>query len=210
MSATVAESPARQTPHVVASGMSWEQFLSAPEFYGRPLEWVAGEVIEKVSTSREHADVTGFLLLLLRFVARKLGLGQVYSEQYLMRLEDQQRGRMPDILFVSNANASRVQSSHLAGPADLAVEVVSPGSEIVDRGNKYDEYESGGVREYWLIDPRRREAFFYVRGQDGLFHAAPLENGVFQSVVLPPVRLRVQWLWDLPIEDDVLREWNLI
>ena len=85
--------------------------------------------------------------------------------------------------------------NYLDGPADLAIEVVSPGSEAVDRGAKFEEYERGGVREYWLLDPHRREVLFYVRDQSGLFRAGAIKNGEFQSQVLPTVKLRIEWFW---------------
>jgi Uma2 family endonuclease len=47
-------------------------------------------------------------------------------------------------------------------PADLAVEIVPTESRLRDRGQKLAEYEMGGVREYWIIDPERRQAAFYV------------------------------------------------
>lgn len=37
--------------------------------------------------------------------------------------------------------------------ADIAVEVISPGSAIYDRNTKADTYAALGVRELWLVDP---------------------------------------------------------
>jgi len=36
------------------------------------------------------------------------------------------------------------------GPADLAIEIVSEESRLRDRGEKFAEYEVGGVKEYWI------------------------------------------------------------
>ena len=52
---------------------------------------------------------------------------------------------------------------------DLVVEVLSPSTARRDRGPKRDIYERNGVREYWLVDPRRREITILARGVDGLF-----------------------------------------
>ena len=150
-----------------------------------------------------------FLATLLKLVAEANG-GRVLADQFLMRLEDQARGREPDILYIAPENEGRLLHNYLDGPADLAIEVVSPGSEAVDRGTKFEEYEAGGVREYWLLDPHRREALFYIRDQDGLFRPGALQNGVFQSQVLPVVQLRVEWLWEQPPILEILRGWNLV
>lgn len=46
---------------VVASGLSFDEFVAAPQFHGRHVEWVEGEVIEKMSVSLPHALLTSFL-----------------------------------------------------------------------------------------------------------------------------------------------------
>ncbi|MEJ7756097.1 MAG: Uma2 family endonuclease [Nocardioidaceae bacterium] len=53
------------------------------------------------------------------------------------------------------------QKTYLDGAADLAIEIISPESIGRDRGEKFVEYEAAGIREYWLIDPERRQAEFY-------------------------------------------------
>lgn len=195
---------------VVASGLSFDEFVHAPQFNGRHVEWIAGEVIEKMSVSLSHALLTSFLVALLGLVAELSGGGQILADQFLMRLEDQQRGREPDIIYVAPEHETRLLANYLDGPADLAIEVISRGSEAVDRGAKFEEYESGGVREFWLLDPHRREALFYIRDANGLFRPGAIQDGVYQSAVLPTVRLRMEWLWEQPPVMDILREWNLI
>ena len=103
-------------------------------------------------------------------------------------------------MFVAYANRSRVKSSHLEGPADLVVEIVSPDSRKRDRGEKYYEYEKGGVPEYWLIDPIREAAEFYRLGADGLYTVAPIDAaGYYHSAVLDGLRLQPAWLWHDPL-----------
>lgn len=195
---------------VVASGFSFDEFVNAPQFHGRHVEWVEGEVIEKMSVSLKHSLLVVFLTKLLGLVTELNNGGRVLADQFLMRLEDQQRGREPDIIYVAPENESRLLSNYLDGPADLAIEVISRGSEAIDRGAKFEEYESGGVREFWLLDPHRREALFYIRDEEGLFRPGVVQDGVYQSTVLPLVRLRVEWLWEQPPIMDILREWKLI
>lgn len=108
---------------------------------------------------------------------------------------------------------ARLKRLYLDGPADLVVEIISPGSRGVDRGDKFYEYEQGGVPEYWLIDPDRKQAEFYLRGEDGIHRPAPVgKDGVDHSQVLPGLWLKVDWLWQEPLPPllDVLREWKMI
>jgi Uma2 family endonuclease len=103
---------------------------------------------------------------------------------------------------------SRLKKTFLDGPADLVVEIISRGSGAIDRGDKYFEYEEGGVREYWLIDPRRKQAKFYQFGRDKRF--PPITDGVFQSAVLKGLWLEVAWMWQkpLPSAPDIWEKWN--
>ena len=176
------------------------------------VEWVHGEVVEMPPVSDEHSDKQVFLLTALGSFVDAYDLGELRIAPFQMKTGPTLPGRSPDILFVAKKNVSRLKKNHLEGPADLVVEIISPGSQSIDRGEKYFEYEAGGVKEYWLIDPLRKQAEFYVRGRDGLYHLAPIENGRFHSVVLKGLWLKVAWLWKKPRPSvlAVQKEWKLI
>src|SRR3954454_3374256 len=98
-----------------------------------------------------------------------------------------------------NSGDENLHRMYLEGPADLVVEIICHESRTLDSVQKFREYEQGGVREYWLIDPERREAEFYRRGRDGRFRLAHVGNdAVFRSRVLKGLWLRIEWLWDRP------------
>ncbi len=59
----------------------------------------------------------------------------------------------PDVLFISHKRASIVVEEEIRGAPDLAVEVLSPGTETRDRTYKKHLYGRYGVREYWIIEP---------------------------------------------------------
>jgi len=162
-------------------------------------EWVNGEVIMVSPASAQHQDLSDWLTALLRLYTESNGLGQVRSAPFQMKTGPDLPGREPDILFIATDHLSRLQETHLQGPADLVVEIISPGTQGVDRGDKFYEYEAGGVGEYWLIDPQRRQAEFY-RLTEGVFRTVPVdEEGIYRSQVLPGFWLKVEWLWQDPL-----------
>ena len=192
--------------------MTYEQFLEW-DFEDPHVEWVNGEVVVMVPVGDEHQDLGGFLLALLRHFAEAHDLGVVRYEPFNMKTGPDLPGRSPDILFLSNRNRSRLKKNHLQGPADLAVEIISPGSRGTDRGDKFYEYERGGVREYWLLDPERERAEFYQLGRDKQYHLLDLAgDGVFRSAVLKGLWLKVEWLWQRPLPKllMILKEWGLV
>jgi Uma2 family endonuclease len=191
--------------------MSYAKFLVSADVDPHT-EWVNGEVVPMAPVSDEHSDEQVFLLTLVKLFVDAFDLGKVRTEPFQMKTGPNLPGRSPDILFVAKKNVSRLKKNHLEGPADLVVEIISPGSQSVDRGDKYYEYEAGGVKEYWLIDPLRGKAEFYLVGRDGAYHLGPVENGIFRSVVLKGLWLKVAWLWKKPRPSvlAVQKEWKLI
>jgi Uma2 family endonuclease len=192
--------------------MTYEEFLAWAD-EDTYAEWVDGDVIWMSPVSKEHADLNGFLLALIRFFVEAHQSGVVYSDPFQMKTGPDLPGRAPDILFVATENLPRIRQNYLEGPGDLVVEIISPESVTRDRRDKFGEYERGGVGEYWLLDPIRRQADFYGRGEDGGYRPLPVgEDGVFRSVALPGLWLRVDWLWQRPLPAllGVLREWGLV
>lgn len=59
--------------------------------------------------------------------------------------------REPDLMFMAAANAGRIGAYW--GVPDLAVEILSPSTELKDRTTKRAEYAMAGVAEYWIVDP---------------------------------------------------------
>jgi Uma2 family endonuclease len=192
--------------------MSYATFLEEWEGCELPVEWVNGEVVTMAPVSDEHSDEQVFLQTVMKMFVDAHDLGQVRSEPFQMKTGPDLPGRAPDVLFVARKNVGRLKRNHLQGPADLVVEIISPGSQKVDRKEKYAEYQAGGVREYWLIDPPRKKAEFYLRGRDGRYRLATIEDGIFRSTILKGLWLKVDWLWRKPLPSviDIAKEWKLI
>jgi Uma2 family endonuclease len=63
----------------------------------------------------------------------------------------------PDALWVAPDGICKPEGrKRLVGAPDLMVEVLSLSTAYDDRKRKFELYESVGVREYWLVDPRDR------------------------------------------------------
>lgn len=179
--------------------MTYEQFLDWGD-EDTQAEWVNGEVMLLSPPMDWHQDLGDFLTTLMRFFAEKHRLGKVLSAPFQVKTGPDLPGREPDVLFVATHHLDRFKGSHLQGPADLLVEIISADSRSRDRVDKFSEYEQGGVGEYWLVDYLRRQAEFYVRGEDGIFHSVAVgEDGIYRSAVLTGFWLRVEWLWQSPL-----------
>jgi Uma2 family endonuclease len=65
---------------------------------------------------------------------------------------DEYTGVQPDLLFVSYAREHLISERGVEGPPDLVVEVLSPSTEVRDRGLKLRRYAASGVTHYWMLD----------------------------------------------------------
>jgi Uma2 family endonuclease len=188
--------------------MSYEEFLA---WAGEDTlaEWVNGEAVMTSPASRQHQAIAGFLTSVLRTFVEQRELGVIVSAPFQMKLD---HGREPDLLFVASEHLDRLKETHLDGPADLVVEIVSPDSVGRDRGDKFYEYARGGVPEYWLIDPQARWAEFNRLEGEHYRPAFSGDQGEYHSLALPGLWLRVEWLWQEPLPRvlDVLRELGVI
>jgi Uma2 family endonuclease len=188
--------------------MTYEEFLRWAD-EDMHAEWVNGVVIPKSRSTDAHQELGGFLICLLGFFVEEHRLGVINYASFQMKAGLDLPGREPEIFFVANEHLSRRREMYLEGPADLVIEIGTPDSRATDRGDKYAEYEAGGVPEYWILDQPRRQAEFNLLGPDGRYHLAPIgDGGIFHSRVLPGFWLKVEWLWQdpLPRVREVLRE----
>lgn len=157
-------------------------------------ELIDGEVVVASPASNDHENIHAFLMTVLRLFVRHHKLGEVRGEQMAMRLG--QNVFIPDISFLLNAHQDRLEPGYIRGPADLAIELVSPDDPDRDRVRKRAAYAQAGVREYWLIDLQSRQISLYRLASQGQYvPIAPDERGAYCSEVVPGFFLHPDWLW---------------
>jgi len=180
---------------IVATNVSLEDYLA--HYAEHHCEWVEGVVIRMSPADHQHNELLYYLYQLLRACFELRPISKVIGQPFVMRLpEFPNRRREPDLLAVLHRNPHTLTKTYLDGPADLCIEVVSEGSVSRDRGDKFIEYEKGGVGEYWLVDRLRKECRFYRRNDEGRFvNHDTNEHNDYQTPLLPGLRLHVPTLW---------------
>jgi Uma2 family endonuclease len=99
-----------------------------------------------------HQRVTLNVVELLREYERAAG-GLVFVSPIDIVL-DEYNVVQPDAVFFSTGRVAAIDmKAAIRVPPDLAVEVLSTGTEANDRGRKMRLLARFGVREYWLVDP---------------------------------------------------------
>lgn len=187
--------------------LTFEEFLDWCDSDTRA-EWINGRVVILSPDNVPHGRIGFFIAQILSIYAQEKKLGEVFADKILMKMQATSSARMPDVMFVSNARKEQLQHTYMDGAADLAVEVISPESINRDRSEKFAEYQTAGVREYWLIDPEKKTAEFFEVGFDGRYYPVPLCDGAFRSTVVPGFWLKPAWLWEDPLPNtmEVVRQ----
>jgi Uma2 family endonuclease len=176
--------------------LTYAEFLNSFED-STHAEWVNGEAIIFMPPTTRHQRIVNFLNMLIGLYLQVFKSGEVFIAPFAMRIQATGSVREPDLVFVNHENAHRIGELRLNGPADLIVEIISTASVSRDRGDKFYEYQAGGVREYWVIDPRPgvARADFWVLDDSGMYRPVPIgANGLYTSTVLPNFKLNVNAL----------------
>ena len=140
--------------------MTAQQYLQLGEDPpGVRLELVDGEIIVSPGPTTSHAYAISELLVILSNHIKRHGLGIAMCDTD--HVVSKFTVRRPNLYYFSKARLHLIGTEHIEGPPDLAVEIISPGSEHTDRNAKFVEYQNFGIAHYWIIDPQGRtvEAF---------------------------------------------------
>jgi len=190
--------------NIIAENVLDDLFLDT-DYGDVHVEWVHGKVVEVAGgASPLHNKIVNYLYLLFRLFIDRTIKGEIYTDPTLMCVVSVGVSRAPDIQYLSANNPAHVEEKQVVGVADLVVEVVSEGSERTDRIQKFLEYEKAGVREYWIVDFRKKDAQFWVL-ENGLYEEhLPDEAGIYHSTVLTGFYLSVTTLWQNPLPDSIV------
>lgn len=171
--------------------LTWEDYLAIPPD-GQRHELIDGEHYVSPAPNIRHQRLVRRLFVVLEELVRRNGLGEVFFAPVDVRVSEVDVVQ-PDILFLSREHRDRLTETHLDGPPDFAVEVLSPSSRRQDEVLKRDLFARAGVAEYWTVDPELETVKVYRRGQAGSFERAlelAAERGErLESPLLPGLSL---------------------
>ncbi len=139
-----------------------------------------------------HNRVRSCLSQSLWSVAKSIGANSL-SRDFVMRLGN--KGFTPDVILFKGQPHNTLYDYYLGGPADLVVEVLLPGHEDQDRVIKQNYYATGGVLEYWLVNPAAQEIEFW-RLIAETYQQQPLDNdGCYRPSSAPNLMFAPTSLW---------------
>ena len=177
-------------------------YLDIPEEDENRYELINGELYMAPAPSWEHQRNKGKLFSVLEGFVYSNRLGEVADAPLDVYLSDEDVFQ-PDIVFISNERLGIIRSDGIHGAPDLVIEVLSPGTERIDRTLKSERYEMFDVREYWQANPIAK-TILVLRARDGAFERVGLftEGMTLETPLLPGLRVDVSAVFDYYVPQD--------
>ena len=125
------------------------------------VELIDGEIFYMEAPTLVHQIILGELHLQFRACADKHGKNcRVFLSPCDVQLDNDDKTMVQPDLFVVCREFDMTRRS-FAGAPDLTIEILSDSTRSKDMLLKCYKYKNAGVREYWIIDPRRKEVMVY-------------------------------------------------
>jgi Uma2 family endonuclease len=184
----------------IIGGVSFRDYLWRYAMMG--YEWVDGFLFKEPDPPVDHEAIGNFVGALLYEYCRRRLPARVVRGPYPLRFSDE-CVRLADVAVFLEDNPGQNSPAGFVGAADIVVEVATLETRERDFIEKMGDYQSFGVREYWLLDPPNEAAFFY-RERLGTFQDVRLDGAVcYTSSLLPGFMLHIDTLWEEWLPDPV-------
>jgi Uma2 family endonuclease len=158
-------------------------------------EFINGEIIYQSPIKFEHNKICKLLLRLMDLFVDRNKLGYVGYEKLLISLT--RNDYEPDICFFDNEKAATFHRKQMKFPApDFIVEILSPSTEGIDRGIKFEDYAAHGVTEYWIVDPETEFVEQYILDADEYTLRLKSDTGVIKSVAIENFVVSIRAIFD--------------
>ena len=127
----------------------------------RRVELIDGEIFDMDTPTIRHQMILGELHVLFRECVEAHGKNcKVLLSPCDVQLDNDEKTMVqPDLLVMCHAYDRN--GICIKGAPDLTVEILSDSTRSKDLLLKTYKYKNAGVREYWIVDPRKKEVLVY-------------------------------------------------
>lgn len=141
-----------------------EDYMALPE--DKRYELIDGHLYEMFSPTSNHQVIAGYLYYCLMSCAEQHPAPcYPYIAPLDVQLDKDNRTMVQPDVIVCCDPALNI-GKRLFGAPDFLAEVFSPSTKKKDIFIKLPKYKNAGVREYWMIDPDRKQVIIYLFCQD--------------------------------------------
>jgi Uma2 family endonuclease len=175
---------------LVAQGdWTYEAYTAIPDD-GNRYEVIDGVLYLMASPTFTHQSIVLTIATYCRLYVQQQKLGRVVIAPFDVTL-DVKTTVQPDIMVILNSNRKIITEARAMGAPDLVVEVASPSTAGYDRKRKRVAYAKAGVKELWIVRPKKQAVELFVLEQNEL-----ISKGVFKGQSSLPTQI----IADFPVQ----------
>lgn len=152
-----------------------EEVIEGPygeeDYYNTPesvrVELIEGNLVYNQATpSRLHQTILMELSTIINnYIKSKGSPCRVYPAPFAVKLREERKTIVePDISVICDRD--KLTDRGCTGAPDWIIEIISPSNPGHDYIKKLGLYADAGVREYWIVDPRKEQVFVYILEQE--------------------------------------------
>jgi len=164
---------------------------------GKRYEIIDGELYMATSPTSNHQFIADNFLVTLSIFLKTNPIGRVVSaplEVYFSKTNLAQ----PDVMFISKNRLDIIKPTQIKGAPDLVIEVLSPGTERIDRTVKLKMYAKFGVREYWMAKEKTATVEIFRLQEGKLVLVARLgKSDVLTSPLFPGLEIPLAEIFNI-------------
>jgi Uma2 family endonuclease len=159
--------------------VTYEEFLRITESSPERYEYIDGEIYLMTSPDINHQLIHAKIFNHL-FNWLKGKKCQVFSAPFDVTLVNDallsKNVVEPDILVSCDYHDQKDEKNRYTGIPALVIEILSPSTRSIDQVKKLNVYRSGGVSEYWIVDPRYLQVTLYSFVEKQIAEAIPFKH----------------------------------
>jgi len=199
---------------LVSESIYWELYYEDPDF---KYEWNNG-VLEEKPMSSSLGDLSAlWLMKLLNYFLDYKPIARLVISEFAFKMKFNKKTviRRPDFAIILKSNPCQMDNNDRSykGTYDMCIEILSDSKKKYvkrDTKDKKNEYSNGKVKEYFIIDSKKKHTAFYKLVKKGnnrhYYEEIKPKNGIIQSKVLPGFQLREDDLYTLPDPKDLYKD----
>ena len=136
-----------------------DDIYALPE--GERAELIDGQIYYMAPPNTNHQRLVNYLSTGINlYIRNNKGSCEVFPAPFAVCLNKNEKDYVePDISVI--CDPSKLDDKGCHGSPDWIIEIVSPGSKQMDYYKKLFKYCTAGVREYWVVDPDRKNVTVY-------------------------------------------------
>ena len=144
--------------------VSYDEFMEIYEKSNLRMEFINGEIFLLASPEAYHQEISGNLHLLFAKYLKDKKCKVYYApfDVHFRKKDFKEPDVMqPDLLIACDTENTINEKGRYMGTPTLVVEILSPSTRSKDMVDKLNTYMLSGVREYWIVDPKRKIILIY-------------------------------------------------